>query len=82
MTGFYQPHLKLPGLTFAQYLTLMTPLKRGGSMVSDLGQRKDTISHLLKQVELAGFISREGSISQDERRVIILLIKTDRTSES
>lgn len=77
-----QPHLKLPGLTFAQHLTLLTPLKQGGIMVSDLGQRQDTISHLLKQVELGGFINRVGSIGQDEHRVIILLIKADRTGES
>lgn len=51
-------------------------------MVSDLGQRQDTISHLLKQVELAGFISCVGSIGQDERRVVILLIKADRTCGS
>ena len=51
-------------------------------MVSDLGQRQDTINHLLKQVEQAEFISRVGSIGQDEYRVLILLIKADRTGES
>ncbi|WP_210446445.1 MarR family winged helix-turn-helix transcriptional regulator [Pantoea ananatis] len=77
MTKLYHPHLKPLGLTYPQYLVLLTLWENDGVTVSEIGQRvqldSGTLSHLLKRLEQAGFISRTRDTGYDERRVIIRL---------
>ncbi|PXV76815.1 MarR family winged helix-turn-helix transcriptional regulator [Pantoea sp. PNA 03-3] len=77
MTKLYRPHLKPLGLTYPQYLALLVLWEKDGMTVSEVGQRvqldSGTLSHLLKRLEQAGFISRTRDTAHDERRVIIRL---------
>ncbi|AWQ20140.1 MarR family transcriptional regulator [Pantoea ananatis] len=86
MTKLYQPHLKPLGLTYPQYLTLLALWEKDGVTVSEVGQRmhleSGTLSHLLKRLEQAGFISRTRDAGHDERRVIIRLTQAGRELES
>lgn len=85
MTKLYQPHLKPLGLTYPQYLVLLALWENEGVTVSEVGQRvqldSGTLSHLLKRLEQAGFISRTRDTGHDERRVIIRLTGAGRELE-
>lgn len=85
MTKLYQPHLKPLGLTYPQYLALLVLWEKDGITVSEVGQRvqldSGTLSHLLKRLEQAGFISRLRDTGHDERRVIIRLTEAGRELE-
>lgn len=82
MTRLYHPYLKPLGLTYPQYLALLVLWERDGITVSEVGQRvhldSGTLSHLLKRLEQAGFISRTRDTDHDERRVILQLTDTGR----
>lgn len=86
MTKLYQPHLKPLGLTYPQYLVLLALWENDGVTVSEVGQRvqldSGTLSHLLKRLEQAGFISRTRDTGHDERRVIIRLTGAGRELET
>lgn len=76
MTKLYKPLLEDIGLTYPQYLVMLTLWERDGLMVSELGERlyldSGTLTPLLKRMETAGLISRLRAV-EDERRVHIHL---------
>ncbi|WP_205954654.1 MarR family winged helix-turn-helix transcriptional regulator [Pantoea stewartii] len=86
MTKLYQPHLKPLGLTYPQYLTLLVLWEKDGITVSEVGKRvqldSGTLSHLLKRLEQAGFITRTRDTVHDERRVILRLTGAGRDLEA
>ncbi|PAW33653.1 MarR family transcriptional regulator [Pantoea vagans] len=86
MTKLYQSYLKLLGLTYPQYLVMMTLWEKDGVTVSEVGRRvqleSGTLSQLLKRLEQACFISRVRDTGHDERRVIIRLTEAGRELES
>ncbi|MFR9752398.1 MarR family winged helix-turn-helix transcriptional regulator [Nocardia sp. 004] len=79
MTAVYRPKLKQLGLTYPQYLVMLTLWERDGRSVGDLCHTlhldSGTLSPLLKRLEAAGLIERRRA-TDDERRVDIQL--TDR----
>ncbi len=78
----YQPHLERLGLTYPQFLVLLTLNHRDGQGVSELGQalsmESNTLSPLLKRMVAAGLLARARS-ETDERRVVISLTETGRS---
>lgn len=72
----YKPLLDRFGLTYPQYLVLLSLWQRDGMTVKgigqDLGLDSGTLSPLLKRLEAAGFVTRQRD-SGDERQVIITL---------
>jgi MarR family transcriptional regulator, organic hydroperoxide resistance regulator len=82
VTTLYRPMLERLGLTYPQYLVLLSLWERDDVLVRDLGTSLQldygTLSPLLKRMELAGLLRRERS-STDERSVRVML--TDRGRE-
>ncbi|EME23115.1 MarR family winged helix-turn-helix transcriptional regulator [Rhodococcus triatomae] len=76
MTATYRPMLDELGLTYPQYLVLLTLWERDGRGVREIGDALDldsgTLSPLLKRMETLGLIERRRQ-SDDERRVLIHL---------
>ncbi|WP_311223055.1 MULTISPECIES: MarR family transcriptional regulator [unclassified Acidovorax] len=76
MTKLYKPLLDAIGLTYPQYLVMLTLWERDGLTVSELGERlfldSGTLTPLLKRLEASGHVSRLRDM-QDERRVRITL---------
>ncbi|MFC5476081.1 MarR family winged helix-turn-helix transcriptional regulator [Paraherbaspirillum soli] len=76
MTKIYKPLLQKMGLTYPQYLVLLTLWERDGVTVSDVGERlfldSGTLTPLLKRLEASGLVRRQRA-SRDERQVIVSL---------
>lgn len=76
MTRVYRPLLQPLGLTYPQYIVLMSLWAEDGLSVSTLGERvaldSGTLTPLLKRMEQAGWIHRRRG-EDDERRVFIHL---------
>ncbi|MDF2693786.1 MAG: Organic hydroperoxide resistance transcriptional regulator [Labilithrix sp.] len=76
MTGAYQPLLETLGVTYPQYLVLMTLWEEDGARVSRIGERlhldSATLTPLLKRLETRGLVERRRSTA-DERVVEIFL---------
>lgn len=76
MTKIYKPLLQKLGLTYPQYLVLLTLWERDELTVSALGGRlyldSGTLTPLLKRLESSGFLRRQRA-SHDERQVIVSL---------
>ncbi|KQR63049.1 MarR family winged helix-turn-helix transcriptional regulator [Acidovorax sp. Leaf160] len=76
MTKLYAPLLAALGLTYPQYVVMLTLWERDGVTVSELGERlfldSGTLTPLLKRLEASGHVSRLRDV-QDERRVRITL---------
>ena len=76
MTKVYKPLLKSLGLTYPQYLVMLTLWERDAQRVSDIGESlyldSGTLTPLLKKMEAAGFVERLRS-KEDERQVIVSL---------
>lgn len=76
MTGAYQPLLETLGVTYPQYLVLMTLWEEDGARVSRIGERlhldSATLTPLLKRLEAHGLVERRRSTA-DERVVEIFL---------
>ncbi|WP_060906920.1 MarR family winged helix-turn-helix transcriptional regulator, partial [Streptomyces scabiei] len=76
VTAAYRPLLDELGLTYPQYLVMLSLWERGETTVKELtgALRLDygTLSPLLKRLESAGLLSRERSL-RDERSVRIAL---------
>ncbi|MFC4912817.1 MarR family winged helix-turn-helix transcriptional regulator [Actinomadura gamaensis] len=74
--GVYRTVLKDLGLTYPQYLVMLTLWEHGELPVKDIGDRlrldSGTLSPLLKRLETAGYATRRRS-EQDERSVIVSL---------
>ena len=81
MTKLYKPLLAPLGLTYPQYLVMLTLWEAEGLSVSQLGQRvsldSGTLTPLLKRLEGLGHIERRRA-SDDERRVDIFLTAAGR----
>ncbi|MFJ9843404.1 MarR family winged helix-turn-helix transcriptional regulator [Kitasatospora sp. NPDC101155] len=76
VTGLYRPLLEDLGLTYPQYLVMLTLWGRDAIPVKDLGSALHldygTLTPLLKRLETAGLLRRERR-PDDERAVIITL---------
>ncbi|MFD1810651.1 MarR family winged helix-turn-helix transcriptional regulator [Rhodococcus gannanensis] len=81
MTATYRPMLDELGLTYPQYLVMLTLWERDGRGVREIGDALDldsgTLSPLLKRMEALGIIERRRQ-SDDERRVLIHLTEPGR----
>ena len=85
MTKVYQPHLKKLGLTYPQYIVMLSLWQYKNSSVKELGNRLNldsgTLTPLLKRLETAQLVSRTRS-KDDERVVMISLTKQGQLLES
>ena len=76
ITREYQPHLDKLGITYPQYLVLLVLWETDGVSVNDLSVKlilnTNTLTPLLKRMEILGIITRTRS-DKDERKVIIRL---------
>ena len=76
MTAAYQPLLDELGITYPQYLVLLTLWEEDGARVSRIGERlhldSGTLTPLLKRLESRGLVERRRS-SEDERVVEVFL---------
>jgi DNA-binding MarR family transcriptional regulator len=74
MTRLYRPLLDPLGLTYPQYLVMVTLWDGAPRTVGDLGAAlgldSGTLTPLLKRLQAAGFVTRQRDIA-DERRVLI-----------
>ncbi|MCP2335884.1 MarR family winged helix-turn-helix transcriptional regulator [Actinomadura rupiterrae] len=74
--GVYRTVLADLGLTYPQYLVMLTLWEDDGLPVKEIGDRlrldSGTLSPLLKRLETAGYITRRRS-EHDERSVVITL---------
>ncbi len=81
MTKLYKPYLQALGLTYPQYLVLLTLWEAGSIGVNQLGARlfldSGTLTPLLKRLEAAGWLARLRDVD-DERRVIVSLTAAGR----
>lgn len=76
VTRLYQPLLEPLGLTYPQYIVLLILWEDAPCTVSHIGKRAllatNTLTPLLKRLELLGFLERRRG-EQDERVVNIVL---------
>lgn len=76
ITREYQPYLDKMGITYPQYLVLLVLWESDGISVNEIAQKlllnTNTVTPLLKRMEVQGIISRNRSES-DERKVIVNL---------
>ncbi|WP_199429600.1 MarR family winged helix-turn-helix transcriptional regulator [Qaidamihabitans albus] len=76
VTGLYRPLLDDLGLTYPQYLVMLSLWEHGDRGVKELGQAlcvdSGTLSPLLKRLEKAGLVRRERR-GDDERSVRVTL---------
>lgn len=76
MTKAYKPLLERIGLTYPQYLVMLTLWEKDGVMVSEIGERltldSGTLTPLLKRLEKGALITRLRD-ANDERRVRVKL---------
>ncbi|MGW4772941.1 MarR family winged helix-turn-helix transcriptional regulator [Nocardia sp. NPDC004278] len=81
MTAVYRPKLERLGLTYPQYLVMLTLWERDGRSVGDLCEAllldSGTLSPLLKRLEAAGLVERRRAAA-DERRVDVQLTEHGR----
>lgn len=81
----YKPLLDPLGVTYPQYLVLMTLWREGdlavGEIGAHLGLDSSTLTPLLKRLENAGLVARRRD-TKDERRVIISLTEDGRKLET
>ena len=76
MTKLYKPLLEKLGLTYPQYVTMLSLWETDGVTVGALGERlfldSGTLTPLLKRLEAAGLVTRTRN-ADDERQVLIRL---------
>jgi len=76
ITREYQPYLDALGITYPQYLVLMVLWENDSISVNEITQRlilnTNTITPILKRMEVQGLITRKRS-KEDERKVIVSL---------
>src|SRR4051794_37434353 len=74
MTARYRPLLDALGLTYPQYLVMVTLWEDGESSVRHIGERlrldSGTLSPLIGRLEAAGLVARRRAAS-DQRSVLI-----------
>ncbi len=73
---FYEKELKSFGLTYSQYLVLLSLWEENPQTLHSIGQKLDlssnTLTPLLKRLEQSGWVSRQKS-DQDKRQLIVSL---------
>ena len=76
ITREYQPHLDKLGITYPQYLVLMVLWESDNLPVNDIAQKlilnTNTVTPLLKRMEVMGIINRHRS-ENDESKVMVQL---------
>jgi MarR family transcriptional regulator, organic hydroperoxide resistance regulator len=76
ITRGYQPYLDKLGITYPQYLVLLVLWEIDGISVNEIAHKlilnTNTITPLLKRMEVQGIILRERS-AEDERKVMVHL---------
>lgn len=76
ITREYQPYLDKLGITYPQYLVLLILWEQNKLLVNDIAKKlilnTNTITPLLKRMEMQGLIERKRS-PKDERKVYIQL---------
>jgi MarR family transcriptional regulator, organic hydroperoxide resistance regulator len=76
ITREYQPYLDKIGITYPQYLVLMVLWETDDIPVNEIAKKlilnTNTITPLLKRMEMLGIINRQRS-GNDERKVIVAL---------
>lgn len=84
VTAAYRPLLAQMGLTYPQYLVMLSLWESDSQTVAELGEAvgldSGTLSPLLKRLEAAGHVRRQRS-PQDERSVIVFLTEHGRELE-
>ncbi len=84
MQRAYAPLLDPHGLTYPQYLVLVTLWAEDGQSVGQIARalqlESNTLTPLLKRIEAQGLIRRSRSV-QDERQVIVALTDQGRALE-
>ncbi len=82
MTKLYKPLLQPLGLTYPQYLVMLSLWQHDGLTVSGLGERlaldSGTLTPLLKRLQASGLVQRLRDAA-DERRVLLQLTPAGRT---
>lgn len=85
VTAAYRPLLTELGLTYPQYLVMLSLWESDSQTVAQLGDAvgldSGTLSPLLKRLEVAGHVRRQRS-PQDERSVILFLTDQGHQLES
>lgn len=80
-TRFYKPLLAQLGVTYPQYLALLTLWEEDGLTVTAIGDRllldSGTLTPLLKRLEVIGLVTRARS-AVDERQVLVTLTERGR----
>ncbi|MCJ0940623.1 MarR family transcriptional regulator [Mammaliicoccus sciuri] len=73
---FYEKELKSFGLTYSQYLVLLSLWEENPQILHSIGQKLDlssnTLTPLLKRLEQSGWVTRQKS-DQDKRQLIVSL---------
>lgn len=73
---FYEKKLKSFGLTYSQYLVLLSLWEENPQTLHSIGQKLDlssnTLTPLLKRLEQSGWVTRQKS-DQDKRQLIVSL---------
>ncbi|WP_378942221.1 MarR family winged helix-turn-helix transcriptional regulator [Paracoccus sp. R86501] len=81
----YKPLLEPLGLTYSQYLVLMSLWGQDdrtvGQLGAGLGLDSSTLTPLIKRIEAAGLVTRNRD-PQDERRVIVTLTDQGRALQT
>lgn len=76
ITQAYEPYLKPLGITYTQYIVLMVLWEKDEQPVNDIAKRLllgiNTISPLIKRMEVLGLLSRKES-EIDKRQQIVCL---------
>ena len=84
ITQAYQPLLKGLGLTYPQYLVMLVLWEKDHQPVNDIAKRlmlnTNTITPLLKRMEVEGIVRREKG-TDDGRRVIVSLTEKGKLME-
>lgn len=79
MNRVYKPLLAEFGLTYTQFLVLVSLWEKDNQLVSDIGStlflESSTLSPLIKRLETMGYIERKRDI-EDERKVRVKLSKS------
>lgn len=77
----YKPILEELGLTYPQYVTLVTLWEEDSQTVSSLGEKlfleSNTLTPLLKKLEAMGYVRRQRDPA-DERQVVVSLTDSGR----
>lgn len=84
ITREYQPHLDELGITYPQYIALMVLWEKDEISVNEITQKlilnTNTVTPLLKRMEVQGLITRQRSHT-DERKVIVKLTEEGKALE-